>query len=94
MQGHLLTGALDGAVSVWQPMEHPAPGSVLDPTPVYSHPSDDRAPGGKEVVVYCNFLILLCLGLHAALEPRLGQLRMRALGLPAALSYFCSSFHQ
>lgn len=44
-QGHLVSCSLDSTIKIWQPVETPAPGAVLDIQPVYVHPPD--ASGGK-----------------------------------------------
>lgn len=48
-EGHVLSAGLDGTIKVWAPVEGaPAPGKVLEPTPMYSHPpspSDPRSSG-------------------------------------------------
>lgn len=41
LQGHLVSCSLDGTIRIWQPVETPAPGAVLDISPVYVHPPDD-----------------------------------------------------
>ena len=42
-QGHLVSCSLDGLVKIWQPVETPAPGAVLDIAPVYVHPPEDAS---------------------------------------------------
>eukprot|EP00208_Stichococcus_sp_RCC1054_P002296 CAMPEP_0206138416 /NCGR_PEP_ID=MMETSP1473-20131121/3309_1 /ASSEMBLY_ACC=CAM_ASM_001109 /TAXON_ID=1461547 /ORGANISM="Stichococcus sp, Strain RCC1054" /LENGTH=420 /DNA_ID=CAMNT_0053531851 /DNA_START=427 /DNA_END=1689 /DNA_ORIENTATION=+ len=39
-QDNLLSCSLDGTIKIWQAVETPAPGAVLDPAPVYVHPPD------------------------------------------------------
>ena len=33
--------SLDGTIKVWQPVETPTPGAVLDASPVYVHPPEE-----------------------------------------------------
>ena len=40
LQDNLLSCSLDGTVKIWQAVETPAPGAVLDPAPVYVHPPE------------------------------------------------------
>ena len=42
-QGHVISCSLDSTVKVWQMAEAPAPGAVLDTTPVYVHPPEEAA---------------------------------------------------
>ncbi len=46
-QGTLMTAGLDGLVRVWQPLETPVPGAVLESAPVYSHPPDEEDASGR-----------------------------------------------
>ena len=46
-EGHVLSAGLDGTIKVWAPVEGaPAPGKVLEPAPMYSHPPSP-SPGPR-----------------------------------------------
>lgn len=40
-QNVVVSCSLDGTIKVWQPVETPTPGAVLDATPVYVHPPEE-----------------------------------------------------
>ena len=47
-EGHVVSAGLDGAIKVWAPVEgQPAPGKVLEPTPMYSHPPSSADPSSS-----------------------------------------------
>ena len=47
MQSHVISCSLDATIKVWQLAEAPAPGAVLDAQPVYVHPPEQSASGGR-----------------------------------------------
>jgi hypothetical protein len=53
-QGHILSSSLDGTIRVWQPVENPAPGAVLDPKPAYSHPPEEDGGLGHKLGKVCS----------------------------------------
>lgn len=73
-QGTLITAGLDGLVRVWQPLDTPVPGAVLESAPVYSHPPEEEGPGnrvgtpfvachGVSLGVLCRVYCVGCTGL-------------------------------
>ena len=46
-QSHVISCSLDSTIKVWPLAEAPAPGAVLDVAPVYVHPPEEPAAGGR-----------------------------------------------